>query len=340
MKTSLSFAVVAVLAAGCAFQLPEGSADAGAQPVAKTEYVAPADAGVQVNGYLWDPEAFFGALAACGQDCPIPPLVFSGIPLFEGALQRQAPVALFDPVSTAPVAAGLTSAAGTWNLAHVPARTGVPFFPFAPARASAALPDGGSTTGYLPTLTFRPVATGGWGQCLGISAVQASESGILDAVARHESTTTTTYTAKDLVDPTKFGGVAVLWAFQPGPSSLRVPAFGVNATSTGGKVLKVAWAPPGVLPPMLNQSPRGFYVADDPATASAGITVVLMPAGPPAPVTLALVDPVKDEKTGRPWQFFPLGQVVLAPGVVSYGELQGLLPSTGGGAPPRWLCLP
>ncbi len=334
--------LLAVVATGCTYELPTEGVDGGATPRPVTRYAPTVDPQTIVAGYVWDPEAYWVSLALCGPACPIPPLVMPGIPHFEAAVVRRAEVKLFDPLSNSATlsASAPSGAQGSYSVMGVPSRGDVPFFPTAVTPDAPAATDGGAQpVTYLPTFTMRPVVTS-WTQCLAISTVQASTIGILDAVAQAESQPGAPVAVADLVNPAKYGGVAVFWMYQPLGGSVRVPAFGTRMDANVGRVLLIDWAPPGVLPAAAKQSPRGFHVGAGPVSGF-GISVVLLPplAGPPAPVTFTPVDPVTDLPNGRPWKFPALPPTVIAPGMISFGELPGIPPGPAG-APPAWLCLP
>jgi hypothetical protein len=334
MKTLRAMtAGVLALGVGCSFELPVRGVDGGIEAIPSTRFAAAPVPTSVVSGFVWSPEAFWLALANCGLSCPIPPLTMPGIPLFEGATVAHAQVKLFDPLTgSATLAAPETGTNGVFSMTGVPSRD-VPFFPSAVTPPPAAPTDGGVPgLEYLPTLTLRPVSTQ-WSQCLNISTLQISTTGILDAVAQHQG-----LTVNDLIDPTKVGGVAVWWLFIPPAGALHVPAGETRMTSSAGTVLHINWAPPGLGPPQ--QSPLGFFVSGT-DTSDLGLAVVLFPplTGPPSPVSFTPVDPVTDVTQGRPWSFPPLPPMVIPPGTISFGELGGLTPGATG-APPLWLCLP
>ena len=211
-----------------------------------------------IEGYVWDPEVFWNALASCppvnGQ-CPLPPIILPGTPLYGQAAVANALVGLFDPTQptqTMPLpymAEAPTRFDGGWDVVGVPLRPAPPFFAVA-ATIPGMGADGGAgpVTHYFPTLTGKPIATRTT-LCLAQSTGIVGDTGVLDAVAKFLTLTGHPTTAADLVDPTKTGGVAVFWLFMPGPSALRVPAFGSTVTADQGQSFTVSWLPPGTLPP-------------------------------------------------------------------------------------------
>jgi hypothetical protein len=207
--------------------------------------------------------------------------------------------------------------------------------------------DGGLPTAtYLPTLTAKPIATGKTTLCLDQAAGAVSDSGPLDAVAKFLTKTGTPTTIADLTNPMKTAGVAVWWLWLPGPGALRVPAFGAQMTADIGTTYQISWLPPGTLPPFLNiQSARGYFVNAGPPgpmgpPPAPGLFVTVLPPlmGLPPAVTFTASDPVMDSTQGRPITFPPLPPSQIPPGMITFGELQGLSP--GAGAPPDWVCLP
>ncbi len=305
-----------------------------------------------VTGFVWDPEAFWFTLASCGQTCPIPPIRIPGVPIFDRSLVNGTAVALFDPVTAQATltAAKPTGTDGAFELLGVPSRPGPPFLAFATRTGpeSTALTPAGPPTltpvpaaAYLPTLTMKPIFTRTT-NCIGQGAALVSDKGALEAVAKYLSQQGSATTVADLINPARFGGVAVLWAYRAAGPPVRVPAFGVKVTTSGGTLLPINWAPPGApLPPPLLalQSHRGFFVDTSAPQAPLGLAVLLLPPlqGPPSPTQLAVVDPVNNAADGRPWAFPPLPPMVIAPGLISFIELPGLQP--GSPPPPEWVCL-
>lgn len=352
--TSSGFALLCVVAlAGC---------DDG-EPIAPDATLFDYDGGLgaTIQGYTWDPEAFFWGLATCPpnpEQCPYPPITIPKSPLFPRTVVRGAAVGLFDPtqpMQTMPLpfrAASPTGDSGGWQVAGVPTRPEPPFF------AVAAVGDGGGLVQapvpslpeippahYFPTQTLKPIATGATTFCLDQATGLIGDAGVLDAVARYLTSTGTPVSAADFIDPAKYGGVAVWWLFQSGPPVLRVPAFGASVTADQGRSFTIHWLAPGTGPAEVTaiQSPRGFFV--DAAGGSGpgldvAVTVVLLPPveGPPAMVGFTPTDPVSDATQGRPFSFPPLPPAMpIAPGIVSWGELQALTPNSP--PPPEFVCV-
>ena len=338
----LTLAALLVAATGCEDEL--------AAPDDGGVYSDASAANATIQGFVWDPEAYWLAFAACGQNCMLPPLLLSFSPLYQMAAVPNAVVGLFDPLQpTMPLAypgAGPTATNGGYNITGVPIRSNPPFFPLVALVQPGPGSDGGAPqVGYLPTLTMKPIATGKSTLCIDQSTLVASDSGVLEAVAKHLTATGKATTVADLLDPTKSGGVVIWWLWIPG-NGLRVPAFGTGMTADAGTTFNISWLPPGVGPPFITaiQSKRGFYVNSiGPMApgAAPGLTVTVMPplAGPPPSVTFTAVDPVTDMASGRPFMFPKLSGIQVAPGAVMFGELQALAPGASG-APPDWVCLP
>jgi hypothetical protein len=345
-KTMMMTAVLALFGAGACEEENVALPDQGL-------FSDGAVAAATISGYVWDPEIYLYAFFNCapkGQQCPLPPLTLPGTPLFSQSLIGGAIVGLFDPLTPTqtmplPYMAAMPSAAdGSYEITNVPLRSQPPFFPVAVVPAPTSGVDGGAAGAtYLPTFTAKPIATANSTLCLSQAAGAVGDSGVLEAVAGFMTGTGTPTQVTDLVDPSKHGAVAVWWLWMPGSGSLRVPAFGVQMKADLGTTYQIGWAPPGVLPPFLHQSKRGYFVNNgppDPMNPTIGVSVtVLGPLMlPPPAVTFTITDPVTDASTGRPWTFPVLPPTQMAPGLITYGELQAVSP--GEAAPPSWVCLP
>ncbi|MGQ0507697.1 MAG: hypothetical protein ACT4TC_20535 [Myxococcaceae bacterium] len=316
-----------------------------------------------VQGYAWDPEAFFFSLATV---CPPPPAPCAFPPLtlpedpnlglhFERSAIQGATVYLFDPAQGKPAFAASTpsKASGGWQVKNVTSRPGPPFFPLwadPSGQEKPTLKAFGPTTlppipagDYGPTFVLRPIFTQ-FTDCIGMAAPLVSKVGVLDAVAKYLTATGTPTSVADLYSPAKFGGVVVTWLYASGPSALRAPAKGstlgaavTSPASVTARVLHIDWAPPGVGPP--TQSPRGFFVNDAVTASPQGLTVTLLTpaAQPPTLVAFTPGDPVTDAANDRPWQFPPLPPMPIAPGTLSFNELQAV--PRGSPPPPQFVCI-
>lgn len=312
------------------------------------------DAGTSVNGFVWDPEAFFFTVATCGPGCPFPPVRAPGTPPLKRSLVAGAKVSLFDPVQKKPAysAPDLTGANGLWFMTGIPSRAMPPFFAFTVEAQPPPPPDGGAPmmgpplppippATYLPTFTLRPIATL-WTFCEGQAAALIGDSGILEAVANYLTNAGTPTTVADFIDPTKYGGVVVIWNFQLGSPVLRAPAGGTTLAASMGQVLMIDWAPPGLpsLPPpvLAIQSQRGFYVSSNP-TSNIGVSVTTLPPvmGPPPMVTFTPSDPVTDPTKNRPFNYAPVTAPVPSK-VITFGERLAIFPNAP--APPQFQCVP
>jgi hypothetical protein len=347
---------VSLLACVVALAAPAGCDEGPSAP----DMTAFGDAGVStaiVQGYTWDPEAFWWMLGTCvpsGPSCPLPPVQVPGTPIYETAKVTGALVGLFDPtqpMQTMPLpfnADAPSGESGGWTIEGVPLRPAPPYFPIAvkpPSTASGG--DGGAggpvpPAGYLPTFTVKPISTGHTTLCLGQETALVSDGGVLEAVAKHLGLPS----AGVLLDPTRFGGVVVSWLYTPGDPSLRVPAFGAFTAASAGTSYDVRWLPPGAGPPpvVARQSRRGFFVNTDGPTstlgAAVGVTVTTLPPlmGPPTAVTFTATDPATDAATKRPWTFPTLPAIMPAPGLVTFIGLQAIDFSRP--PAPAWVCLP
>ncbi|RKG65754.1 hypothetical protein D7V80_22205 [Corallococcus sp. CA054B] len=331
----------------------------------------------RVTGFTVDPEAYFFNLAGCAptpEQCQLPPLYAEFSPLLQRAVVENAAITLLDSATGQVLAeSGVVApsdANGVWTLDKVPTRRGAPFFvlsqvspemPGMPAIPSGKLannavmplpppmltlqsvPEGD----YVTTLTVRPVVPA-HSACVGLEALQMSDKGILEAVAKYLSFEGTSTTVADLLNPGRFGGVTVFWLYRPGFPVFRVPAANTTVEASAGRVLNIEWAPPGVLPEPLNllQSARGFFIPPGPPApySSLGLVAVVHPPSPPGPppvVHFEAKDSTTSDPEGRPWVLQPL-DLPVAPRTVTFAGLQmySKTPSTTPQIPPPSTCLP
>ncbi|QAT86053.1 hypothetical protein EJ065_4503 [Corallococcus coralloides] len=330
----------------------------------------------RLNGFTVDPEAYFFNLAACAPppaQCPLPPLYAEFSPLLQRAVVKNAAITLLDSATGQPLAASgvitASDANGVWTLDKVPTRRGAPYFVLslvstemppipsgtlannAPAQPPLPplppVPEGS----YVSTLTVRPVVPA-HSACVGLEALQMSDKGILEAVAKYltaeSSTPDVPIPVADLLDSAKFGGVTVFWLYRPGFPVFRVPAANTTVEASAGRVLNIEWAPVGALPPPLApfQSTRGFFIPPGPPApnSSLGIVAVVHPPSPPGPppvVHYEAKDSTTSDPEGRPWVLQPL-DLPVAPGTVTFAGLQmySKTPSTTPQIPPPSTCLP
>lgn len=337
----------------------------------------------RLNGFTVDPEAYFINLASCApvpEQCQLPPLYAEFSPLLQRALVRNAPITLQDtqpdPATGQPPAPdvmtpSVSEANGIWTRDKVPTRRGAPFLVLSlggqatlannavmplppPMLTLQPVPEGN----YVPTVTVRPVVPA-HSACVGLEALQMSDKGILEAVAKYLTAEGTPTTVQDLLNPARFGGVTVFWLYRPGFPVFRVPAANTSVVATvkdvssgvdvpSGRVLNIEWAPPGALPPPLApfQSTRGFFIPPGPPApiSSLGLAAVLHPPlmGPPPMVTFTAKDLTTSDPEGRPWVFQAAVALPVVPGVVSFAGLQlaNKTPSTTPSIPPPSTCLP
>ena len=336
---------VAGLLSSCTLSNSDATAPTN-QPI----FAAPPAGNTTVSGFVWDPEAFMYSFFMCNPPPPAPPSCFAppvavpGLPDFDLSVVSGAGAGLFDPLQpgTPVLASALTPVDGSWALTGVTTRSDVPFFPIAspPADATTALPSGppGYPTAppaknYFQSITFQPIDTQ-FTQCLSQADFLASDSGILQAVANYLTGNGTPTTAADFVDPTKWGGAAVVWLTQGG---VYVPAFGAMVQADQGTMYYIGWAPPGVLPPALGQSDRGFYVdhVGGDAHAPMGLAVLLLSTPSATGVNFTFSDDQTGD--GHPWAFPPFPTLPIPPGMVSFLNPPVLMP---GPPPPPFVCLP
>ncbi|NBD09401.1 MULTISPECIES: hypothetical protein [Corallococcus] len=351
----------ALLGAGC----QESSSPAVSTFIPRPNYQNREPEGLtsRLTGFTVDPEAYFINLANCappGTQCQLPPLYAEFSPLLQRSVVRNALVTLQDtvpdpatgqpPPPPAPVVSGPT---GLWTLEKVPTRRGAPFFVLSLGQQGTLANDAPSPPlppvvegNYLTTMTVRPVVPA-HSACVGLEALQVSDKGILDAVARRLSSEGTSVTVQDLLNPARFGGVTVFWLYRPGFPVFRVPAANTTVEATSGRVLNIEWAPVGALPPPLAplQSPRGFFIPPGPPApnSSLGLVAVVHPPlmGPPPVVTYTAKDSTTSAPEGRPWLLQALA-IPQIPGIVTFAGLQmaSSTPSTTPSIPPPSTCVP
>ncbi|MBX7096400.1 MAG: hypothetical protein K1X89_01695 [Myxococcaceae bacterium] len=305
-----------------------------------------------IYGYSWDPEVFLANLFQCGPMCMFPPTSDPYSPLFDSTRLSGTKVTMMTlGTSWEPTTFSSTSdEMGTWSVRQVPQHAGAPYyFPKGEGGAFALPPDmapydRGPDAGYLPTLQLRPVASNYAGTCAAVESAQLSNIGILEAVAKFISVDGgTAVTPEDLVNPAKFGGVAVIWLTVPGDPVEHRVGFGVDHTTLQaslGKVINISIAPPGMAPPEL-QSTRGFVVDPSlPGVSDLGISVVVLaPEEAGKEVTIAAVDTAHDPMQGRPL-YFPEFTIPIPSGVITYGSFPMLGGPPGPNDSPRPLPQP
>ncbi|AFE05995.1 hypothetical protein COCOR_04734 [Corallococcus coralloides DSM 2259] len=326
----------------------------------------------RLTGFTVDPEAYFFNLAGCAptpEQCQLPPLYAEFSPLLQRAVVQNAPISLLDSATGQVLAEGgvvtASDANGVWTLDKAPTRRGAPFFVLSLGGAQGTLPNNGimplpppmltlqpvPAGNYVPTLTVRPVVPA-HSACVGLEALQMSDKGILEAVAKYLTATEgTPTTVADLLNPGRFGGVTVFWLYRPGFPVFRVPAANTTVEASAGRVLNIEWAPVGVLPPPLApfQSTRGFFIPPGPPAPNSSLGLVAVvhpplpqpPMGPPPVVHYEAKDSTTSDPEGRPWVLQPL-DLPVAPGSVTFAGLQmySKTPSTTPQIPPPSTCLP
>ncbi|NVI96873.1 hypothetical protein HV824_01875 [Myxococcus sp. AM009] len=322
MKTSLrAFAVTSSLA----LAFSGGCSGSDGPPPSTTDdaYTDLPEAKTTVSGIAFDPEAFFFSLATFPvmdpEMPPPPPFLFENIPY----VFRSAPVGARVSVvrngesldSSGPVAPN-----GLWQVRGVPSGNetayklrveppleglvmGAPeMFPAPPFEP---IPE----ATYFPTSTLRPF-TAGPSSCLVQVAGVVGDAGALAAVATLRTDMGIPTTPADLVDPTRTGGVALIWVYAPSEAFdlFNIPADSIAAETSAGSLYAIEWAPPGFFP---GQSPMGYFATPAP-TSSLGYFAVVLPPGTTEPVTVSFVDegtsPPEEQNPFliRPWNISPL----------------------------------
>lgn len=312
--------LVSLAISGCVIPGPVTTPDAG------TNFIVDEAPTSDLYGYTWDPEAFFLSMLPCGPECPAGPLLEEGGIHFERSRVAGADVLLLDAASGEFVAQTTGDELGSWLLQGIPTRSGPPFLAFSMGGTlvespPVPLPDIPPAGDYLPTMVLKPISPYN-SKCYLQEAARMSSTGIIQAVAKYLSAEAgSTVTVDDLLDDTKYGGVFVMWLYEPGPPILRFPAFDTGLTASPGTVLPINWAEPGAvfLPPeiLAIQSDRGFVVDPSNPESSWGVTAVVLPPSEEVPtfVTLTFLDP-----TGR-LEFSEI-EIPIVPGVVGFGALQ------------------
>ncbi|WP_147448700.1 hypothetical protein [Corallococcus terminator] len=364
-----------LLGVGC----QESGTPASSTFVPRPVYVnrEPAGLTTRLTGFTVDPEAYFINLAMCSElygpvvngrkQCPLPPLYAEFSPLFQRSTVRESLVTVLDTVPDAtgqppaPPPPVMASTAGLWTIEKVPTRPwpkgpvqGPPPIYLVLSLGQGALANDAPTPfplppvpvgNYLPTAAARPVVTG-HSACVGLEAIQVSDKGIVEAVAKFLSTEGTPVTVQDLLNPAKYAGVTVFWLYRPGFPVFRVPGENTTVEATAGRVLTLEWAPPGApLPPPLAaiQSTRGFFVAPGAPVSSLGLVAIVHPPlmGPPVPVVYTPKDLTTSTVENRPWKTDPL-VLPPTPGVITFAGLQlaDAVPLNQPNIPPPTTCVP
>jgi hypothetical protein len=371
MRASAAIAslVLGVSLTGCGDELP---------PPAGTdsEHFSPLPpAKTTVSGVVFDPEAFFFALATFPEPPPDeegpppdeegppppPPLLAEGIPYLMRSVAAGVRVSLTLDGAAADVSApaapngywqvpGVLTGDSTYLMRAEPPEEGVvigapemfPSPPFAP------IPSGR----YFPTTTLRPIVPLAPACMVQVASV-VGDAGALSAVANLRTSMGQPTTAADLVDPGQTGGVALIWVSAPSFffEYFLIPANDIKAEVSGGTLYALDWAPPEAEVP--GQSPMGFIATPD-DTSPIGYFAVVLPRGSTNPVEVRFIDTVttSPEEPGgppRPWAI-PEFSAQLSPGVsVSRLYAQPAGPpeeeeEPGGEQHPppdlSWLCLP
>lgn len=350
----------AVLATGCGTSEPIDK-----DPAQSPTYLEPTSGQTTLSGYAWDPEAFFMSTEGCKaapkppqngttEYCPIPPLLSEVFPLYNLAAVKGASIFVIDPLAPPtdpPKFTTTTPASGLWRIEGLPSRDNVPYL-VANLGTGSLSPDsvGGlpavAAAPYLPTVTLRPFLTGNARLCPLGEAMQTSDRGVLEAVAKYQESKGKPTQVTDFLNPAKYTSVAVFWLYLPAAlPNLLFPAAGTSIQASAGVKYHIAWKPVPTSGPTGTQSRRGFYVDDKATSSPIGVTVVVIPAGTPLTPTMTYVaqDTVTNAALGRPLVFPPL-PLQPVPGIISAVSLQLMssapLPDGKQPAGPPWfLCV-
>jgi hypothetical protein len=296
--TSLALAVLLALAWGCT---PDGGPPDGGD----TPYVDRIPQ-TRIFGFAYDPEAFFISLATCPAACPAPALSadvthYRRAAINDATLVLQNPA---DPSATLP-ATGKTKTLGYWD---VTVSNPDPASLLLPVTSGGALAEPANpplpTATYVSTVTVRRLSPD-YGHCYFQEAAALSNNGILSAIAKFLASEGPATSVSDLSNPARYAGVVVFWLYKPAPIPVpRAPAFNTTVRPSTGRVLHLAWSPPGAAPTPEEraiQSDRGFYVAKAATTSPIGATAVVFAANGNKPVsaTVTPFDPSDESELLR-----------------------------------------
>ncbi len=325
----LSLAAVLLLSA-CEGLPPPGAPDPRNNPVFEE---APRALTTLVSGYSWDPEVYAIGFASCPPPClDLAPFISDFLPPFSSTMVAGSNVTVVSAMTGAPVATAGTSGMfdGVFSVDGVPSDPEGLYLVTADGDGELISPPFGppppAPTTYLPTVTLTALATAGSPTCAMTESARIGSNGVLEAVAKHLAVT-----VPDLLDPTQYSVVAVLWAYGPGPFFMRTPANGMGFAGSVGDTYQINWAIPETMDPAV-QSERGFFVDTSGPGSALGITVGVVPASVvlEGPVLYFGLDPVDDPMFGRPYDG-PPAVVFPSPGSVTSASMM-FFP---GGPPPE-----
>jgi len=167
---------------------------------------------------------------------------------------------------------------------------------------------------YFPTTSLNRLRTGNT-NCMAQLSTIAGENGALNAVASMRGET-----VEQLLDPSRTGGVLLIWALAPSLALdfFNIPGGGITAQASRGELYSIGWAPPNSFP---GQSPMGYFVSGPPPSFLGYYALVLPKEGAGEPVTVTFRDTVTSRPNDppspsgpRPWPIMPFTGTV-GPGV-------------------------
>ncbi|PTL79247.1 hypothetical protein [Vitiosangium sp. GDMCC 1.1324] len=330
-----------------------------------------------VSGIVYDPEAFFFTVATWPAPPPgeepspddeaPPPALMVGIPY----LMRSSPLVAQMSVTqgSSEVSSGASAPNGFWELGGLstgetvyqvkstPPQGGIELWnepEFFPPEVFPPVPP----AKYYSTTTLRPIVPR-VGSCPLQMATVVGEAGALGAVANLLTSMGTATTPADLVDPTKTGGVALIWLYAPSPvlDVFDSPSGGISAEASQGTLYPIGWAPDAhegdPEPPPPGRSPMGYFALPPGEISPLGYYALVLPKGATGQVAVSFHDTVTSapgEEPGpggpRPWST-PGFSFDATPGV-SFARLHAM-PEAGPEDPlaehvpepdTSWQCLP
>lgn len=335
------FAALALAASGCTFEGPIQHPDGGSIYFNEGDHP-----NAQINGLSYDFETFIYNYNEWPPEGNPSPDLTPDSPFLHRAAIKGAMPSIIDLLGKNPEvkADKATGDDGLWrSAAGVPERPDLPYFTKAvvdPKTGVASTGEGGYTgaqyptvlTGlnYLPTITHHKMFVNR-PTCYYQLALMWSDAGALEAVAKYKTSHGTPTTVQDLLDPSKYGAVAVLFF---GPEVFYefsiTPNFNVDVkvSDPDAELIPINWDFPAGSPigtPSTNPdlSRLGFEVSDK---AELGYFVLLLPAGHTGPITLNATD-IEDPNTsplpGHPYQYPADIKLNVQPKVVNYLRVFG-----------------
>jgi len=331
--------VTVVLGAGCTLQ------ETGIKAPNDSPFVDGGTDTTALSGYAWDPELSFIYLRTCeGSPDECSPALVPHSGVLSVALLKNATVRVLDGATgleqdTAPTP---TDDKGLFFIPKVVSRASPVYLSStggAPAPSEVSLPFPLATATYQRTVNLRPILMD-YSLCANLQAVRASDTGVLQAVAKYLTLHGKPTAVADFINPAKYRGVAVWWLLVPQVSFFDVPVDSSTVHASRGVTLNLGWKAPGQGPAGL-QSERGFYVVDSPFS-DLGLSVTLLPTPTTttSTVTFTPEDAVSNADEGRPYHVEPFS-VTLPSGMVAYTPLLFGPPANGSaetGEESEWYC--